>query len=37
MKARTDPTPFLPLNTKIGGQPKTCRPSKTNYLTKEHA
>ena len=37
MKGRNDPTTFLPLSPKIGGQKKGNYPSIGQYLTREQA
>ena len=37
MNGRNDPTAFLPLNSKIGGQVNNNRPRVGQYLTREQA
>ena len=37
MKGRIDPTAFLPLSPKIGGQVSNNRPKDNQYLTEEQA
>ena len=37
MKGRNDPTTFLPLGPKIGGQVVNNKPQTSQYLTQEQA
>ena len=37
MKGRSDPTTFLPLSPKIGGQASTSKPKDNQYLTEDQA
>ena len=37
MKGRNDPTAFLPLSPKIGGQVVNTKPKINQYLTEEQA
>ena len=37
MRGRIDPTTFLPLSPKIGGQVSNSRPKDSSYLTEEQA
>ena len=37
MKGRIDPTAFLPLSPKTGGQVNNNRPKDSQYLTEEEA